>query len=431
MTSDVIVADRQPVGGAEGVSGGSMVKLICSGLSARPADGGTVWVSPVANLQPTPTVVFGNLSIMQVPVGTDTLDRYYLDVGAGRVWMVLHGMVDVLPADALQDANWDSFIDVNRRVGRAVAEHAPHAARVTVHDYTLLLSVPEIRKHRPDVTLAYVHHVPWPHRDSIRNAASGELMGRLANAAAAADGVSISARQWDANLESWSGTARVHVAHPGINVAELKSRVILPAARGYWLESLGNAARPVIAAVGRVDPAKNVDTLLRAWITLLQTGVHGTVCLHLVPTSRRRVPAYQAYAEAVASLAEAANRIRANSVITVEDEAQTDALRLLQRADIVVTCSRADGWNLVAVEAAALGPDSQHLILSATVGAVDVLGAIAQIVKDPLNLDAWTKALGAAIAGGPRSGPVSRDSLRLPDPKEWADAIDLIHEAAA
>jgi hypothetical protein len=62
---------------------------------------------------------------------------------------------------------------------------------------------------------------------------------------------------------------------------------------------------------------------------------------------------------------------------------------------------------------------------------VDVLGGIADIVNNPLDHEPLAAALSAAIAGGPRRELGPRDSLRLPDPKEWFDAVAAIHGAVA
>jgi trehalose-6-phosphate synthase len=238
----------------------------------------------------------------------------------------------------------------------------------------------------------------------------------------------VSAHRWKRNFESWSIPARIDVAHPGVDVHELKHRARNSPIGGCWGEIVNSASRrPVVAAVGRPDPSKNFDTLLRAWADLVIDGVLGTLCLHLIPTSRRAVPAYRDLALALISIAQDTNRKREGSVVIVEREAQDDALQLLQQADVVVACSHSDGWNLVAAEACALGADTQRLILSANVGAAERFGPIALIVDDPASQLNLAAAVRSAVEGGPRYGTTSREDVRIPTFEDWWRAV---HERA-
>jgi len=406
-----------------------MVGLISRGLSSTSGDGRVIWISPAAGDQPPDeTTSDGRVSVTRVCVPKRIHDDYYLTVGAGRIWMALHGLSVQLAADGLEDVPWQRFVEVNRRVAAAAIKFAPARSRVTVHDYTLLLAVPEIRRFRGDVSLVYVHHIPWPNSGQVTDAVAREMLRLMAVATASCDAVFVSAQQWKSNLGSWSTGARVRVAHPGVDPHELKRRAQNPARDGCWTELVrGASGRPIVAAVGRADPCKNFDLLLRAWAGLVADGVLGTLCLHLIPTSRRPVQAYRDLAQAIVSIAEETNRIRERSVVIVEREAQNDALQLLQQADVVVACSRSEGWSLVAVEACSLGADSQRLILSSQVGAAELLSPIALIVNDPLNQLDLASAIRRAIEGGPRHGAISRQEVKLPTPEDWWSAIGQIH----
>lgn len=162
MIADVIAADRCPTNGDALTKGGSMVRLINQGRLQAKADNPVIWISPVAETgSPEKTNSGSHLSVTRLPISKQVHDDYYLTVGAARIWMVLHRLPADLPADALDDVPWNNSLEVNRQVADAVLRLAPAGARVTLHDYTLLFAVPEIRR-SPDVTLVYVHHLPWP-----------------------------------------------------------------------------------------------------------------------------------------------------------------------------------------------------------------------------------------------------------------------------
>jgi trehalose-6-phosphate synthase len=353
-------------------------------------------------------------------------DTYYLTVGAARIWPVLHGLIADLSADSLADDAWEQFLTVNRSVARTVACLAPECSRVTVHDYTLLMAVPDIRRLRPDVSLVYVHHTSWPQFSQVHDSMARKLLQQLAGAMVSADAVVLSAQQWRTNLETWDPTTPLVVVTPGIDRTELEQQA-LAAESGYWANTLRDyARRPVVAAVGRADPAKNFDSMLTAWAGLVRDGLPGTLCLHLTPTTRSALPAYRTFAETLSRLAAEANSHRPGAVIVFERQSQSEALWLLQNADVVVVCSHADGWNLVATEACVLGSDPQRLVLSSQVGATDLLKPIAHLVQDPSSDAEIAYAIRAAIENRP-SGRVRRTQLEFPRPEDWWNGIVKLH----
>lgn len=357
---------------------------------------------------------------------------YYFEVGAGRIWPVLHDLPVHLQEDAAADAAWQAYERVNDALARSVAAVAPVEARVTVHDYSVLASVPAIRALRPDVRLGYVHHTPWPHRDAAGDTGRRALLRSLFQAAGSADFVFVSAHRWAANLESWGPLPPVRVVRPGVDVEALRLRTATPG-DGTWTSLLDEdrLERPVVATVGRADPSKNVDTLVRAWTMLVSRGRRGTLCVHHVPTSRSSVGIYRQYAAGVVDAVAAANRARPGSVVVSEEEDQDDALRLLAAADVVAVCSRADGWNLVAAEAAAIGPPGRRLVLSSGLGSAELLAPAARVVADPGSSAEIAEALQQALdepalPGDPHVRPP------LPTPGDWwAGIVSTLDGAAA
>lgn len=105
-------------------------------------------------------------------------------------------------------------------------------------------------------------------------------------------------------------------------------------------------------------------------------------------------------------------------MVVRKEEDRNDSLTMLQQADMVVACSRADGWNLVAAEAAVLGSDRQRLVLSSRVGAADLLAPISRIVAEPASVNEIASAIADALHG-PGSASVSRARLAIPTPADW------------
>lgn len=431
--TDVVVVDRHPAFGDGPRRGGAVVDAIQRGAAARSGRGGLLWVSPSVDEGIPRRWQSGSLVVERVPVPIAAHAGYYYAVGAARIWPTLHGLQADLPADANGDDAWQAYVGVNDLVARAVARTAPRNARVTVHDYCLVLAVPRIRDLRPDLRLGYVHHTPWPQVDEVRDDRQKALLARLLAAAGAADVICVSAHQWRVNLLGWAPLRGVEVVNLGVDAQELRRRVAAADGGGWWQQAVGSGrcARPIVASVGRADPAKNADTVLRAWASLVERGQPGTFCLHEVPSSREEVPLYRSYSAAVRRAAEAANRARSGSVIVHTDENQSDALWLLQDADAVVACSRADGWNLVAAEAAVLGGDSQQIVLSSRMGVHELLGSAAYVVHDPTSMESVADALRTALADE-RAERVVPNRVVLPACADWwAGILSAVDAAGA
>lgn len=420
---DVVVADRHPPVGGALSRGGSVVDLIQRGAASVDPDGSLLWASPAVGVADERWLGGPRLVVELADVSPEDHASYYFEVGAGRIWPVLHDLAVHLPDDAVADGAWEAYVRVNDALARAVADAAPPDARVTVHDYSVLLSVRTIRALRPDLRLGYVHHTPWPHRNAVADEGRRDLLRNLFHAAASADVVFVSAQRWGVNLESWGPLPQVRVVHPGVDAEALHLRTATPGC-GWWTTLLDeeHLERPIVATVGRADPSKNVDTLVRAWTELVSRGRRGTLCVHQVPTSRKSVDIYRRYAAAVDHAVAGANRVRAGSVVVSEDEDQDDALRLLGEADVVAVCSRADGWNLVAAEAAAIGPPGQRLVLSSRLGSAELLAPVARVVADPESPAEVAEVLEEAL-----DEPVRQDDPHVrvaqPTPGDWWSGI--------
>src|SRR5699024_4345106 len=57
---------------------------------------------------------------------------------------------------------WDAYVRVNERFAAKVAEVAAKSATVWVHDYQLQLVPLMVRRLRPDVSIGFFNHIPFP-----------------------------------------------------------------------------------------------------------------------------------------------------------------------------------------------------------------------------------------------------------------------------
>ena len=419
---DVVVADRAP--SPDGTSnGGSVVDLVLRGASGA-AGSRLLWVSPTTGAAEHWRTDDGTLEVVRVAVPATQYTASYLGVGAAQIWPTLHGIDCPLP-----ESSWNAYVGVNQALADEAALVAPQDARVTVHDYSVLHVVPALRRLRPDLRIGYVHHTPWPAVADVADELRRRLLRKLFRAASAADVVCVSAQRWAFHLDGW-GRVRSAVVPPGVDADLLRSQAAA-ATHGRWARCLRDDRyeRPVLAVVGRADPAKNADVVIRAWCELVRRGERGTLCLHEVPTSRSSLPFYGAYAKSVAHAVATGNWTRPGSVVAYESSDRGDALHLLREADVVVVCSRADGWNLVAAEAAVLGPPEQQLVVSAGIGAAELLRPRAWVVDDAGSDASVADGLREALAAWAARHP--RGDVALPSPREWWRGVSTAVDAAS
>jgi len=102
----------------------------------------------------------------------DQISSFYHLTSKESVWPILH----TFPTHFnINNADWDTFQEVNRRFALAACAEAAERAVVWVHDYNLWLAPAFIRDSRPDLSIAFFHHTPFPSEDvfSISSLARG------------------------------------------------------------------------------------------------------------------------------------------------------------------------------------------------------------------------------------------------------------------
>ena len=84
----------------------------------------------------------------------------YLDgVSNGALWPLAHA-VYVRPR--FVDSQWATFKKVNRKFAIAIAKETRHNSIVWIHDFQLCMVPRYLRKLRPDISIAFFWHIPWP-----------------------------------------------------------------------------------------------------------------------------------------------------------------------------------------------------------------------------------------------------------------------------
>lgn len=98
-------------------------------------------------------------TVVPIALSEDDMERYYEGFSNASLWPLYH---EVIAPPQFHRDWWDSYRTVNQRFAQAVADTAEDGARVWVQDYQLQLVPRMIRDLRPDLTIGFFNHIPFP-----------------------------------------------------------------------------------------------------------------------------------------------------------------------------------------------------------------------------------------------------------------------------
>ena len=392
----VVVANRLPVDQVTEPDGSTRWQRSPGGLvtALEPfvAGRGGAWVgwSGSAGEAPEP-FESGGMSLIPVPLSEEEVDRYYEGMSNASLWPLYH---DVVEKPEYHRHWWDTYVQVNKRFAERTAAVAAENAIVWVHDYQLQLVPAMLRQARPDLTIGFFLHIPFPPyelftqlpwRSAIVEGLLGADLVGFQLPAAAANFVQLARRLHELPSRrhqiDYDGRTVVAKAFPiSIDVTafdELASSPEVVARAKEIREELGNPAK-IILGVDRLDYTKGISVRLNAFEELLEDGVveaPDTVLVQVATPSRERVEHYVHMRENIEQQVGHINGVYGSiggpAVHYFNQSMPREELAALYRAaDVMLVTPYRDGMNLVAKEyVAARGDGGGALVLSEFAGA--------------------------------------------------------------
>ena len=419
----VVVANRLPVdrddeGGWRHSPGGLVTALE---PVMRKRDGAWVGWPGKADLELDPLEVDG-IFIVPVALSAAEVENYYEGFSNDTIWPLYH---DVIAAPRYKRIWWDTYVAVNRRFAEAAAEVAASGATVWVQDYQLQLVPALLRELRPDLTIGYFHHIPFPaygifaqlpwRRQVLEGLLGADVIGfqRVADAGNFARAVR---RQF--HYETRASGIRVPTPDGGTRLAlakafpisidadsyiELAQREDVRARAAEIRASLGNP-RKILLGVDRLDYTKGIRHRLKAFGELLGDGslsVEDVTLVQVASPSRERVEAYMQLRDEIELTVGRINGdhdTMGHTAIRYLHQAypREEMVALYLAADVMLVTALRDGMNLVAKEYVATRTDNRGvLVLSEFAGAADELGSA--LLINPHDIDGVKDAIRRAI----------------------------------
>jgi trehalose 6-phosphate synthase len=358
------------------------------------------------------------IHIVPVPLSADEIENYYEGFSNDTLWPLYH---DVISPPAYHREWWDSYVEANTRFAAATAQVSAPGATVWVQDYQLQLVPKMLRELRPDLTIGFFNHIPFPpygiysqmpwRRQVIEGLLGADVIGfqRVADAGNflravrrvttlttrapfvdLPDGRTVIAKAFPISIDSrgFEATAR----RPEVQARAREIR-----------EGLGNP-KTVMLGVDRLDYTKGIGHRLEAFGELLRDGtveVEDVTLVQVASPSRERVAAYMQLRDEIELTVGRIN----GDYGTISHQAisyhhhgypREEMVALYLAADVMLVTALRDGMNLVAKEYCAARFDNDGvLVLSEFTGAWDELKRSVHI--NPHDIDGMKSAMVQAI----------------------------------
>ncbi|GHE09462.1 alpha,alpha-trehalose-phosphate synthase (UDP-forming) [Klenkia taihuensis] len=456
----VVVANRLPVDQVVAADGsvswtrspGGLVTALEPFVAGR----GGAWVgwSGKAGEAPEP-FESGGMHLVPVGLSDDDVDLYYEGFSNASLWPLYH---DVVEKPEYHRTWWNTYVQVNRRFAEKAAEVAAEDAIVWVHDYQLQLVPAMLRQLRPDLTIGFFLHIPFPPYELFtqlpwRNAIVEGLLGAdligFQMPAGAANFVQLARRLHDLPAKgstiSYDGRTVTAKAFPiSIDVADFESLARRPEVEARAAEirqELGNPEK-VILGVDRLDYTKGIAVRLEVFLELLEDELveaPSTVFVQVATPSRERVEHYVTMRETIEQQVGHINGVFGSTsgpaVHYFNQSMPREELAALYRAaDVMLVTPYRDGMNLVAKEyVAARSDNGGTLVLSEFAGAAAELKQA--YLVNPHDKDGVKKQLMRALRADPAEAAKAMKAMRRylarHDLEHWAGSFFAALQAEA
>ncbi|MBX3174461.1 MAG: glucosylglycerol-phosphate synthase [Gemmatimonadaceae bacterium] len=376
-------------------------------------------------------------NVAQLGLTKEQVTSFYKVTSKAALWPILHSFVDKFDYDA---ADWTTFREVNQLFANATCEVASEGATVWVHDYNLWLVPKLIREQRPDLTIAFFHHTPFPSSDVFgvlpwRTEITESLLAcdrvgfhipryaeNFASVARAFGGAVTAGRQpvherlrpegWALQESSavgelqWNGrTIKVDVVPLGVDVPKIEETVNGPVAQARAAEIRAQSGvETILFAVSRVDYTKGTVELLDAYARLLQRRPELVGKVKLFVVCVPPAPGMRIYDEIQATIEQRVGAINGKYstlnwipiVLFAQPLGFDELMAWYHAADICWVTPLRDGLNLVAKEfiAANKGEDARLVLSEFTGAAVELEAAI---LMHPYSARSMDRAIDEAL----------------------------------
>jgi trehalose 6-phosphate synthase len=434
----VVVANRLPVDLEKLPDGSTRWKRSPGGLVTalepilRANKGAWVGWPGIPDVEVEPFFEDG-LELCPVGLSEQEVADYYEGFSNATLWPLYH---DVIVKPVYDRSWWNAYVEVNRRFAETTSKAAAQGATVWIQDYQLQLVPKMLRMLRPDLTIGFFLHIPFPpvelfmqmpwRTEIVEGLLGADLIGfhlpggaqnflylarRLAGQVTSRGTVGVRSKL--GSVQVGFRTVRVGAFPISIDSGDLdeksRSKAVRDRAKQIRKE-LGNPKR-IMLGVDRLDYTKGIDVRLNAFRELLEedrVDPVDNIIVQLATPSRERVESYKAMR---GEIEQQVGRINGeygqvgHPVVHYLHRPipRDDLIAYFVAADVMLVTPLRDGMNLVAKEYIASRSDlGGSLVLSEFTGAAAELRQA--YLCNPHDLDSVKDAIVAALEQTPEDG---------------------------
>lgn len=394
------------------------------------------------------------MRLIPVSLSADEVEYYYEGFSNATLWPLYH---DVVVPPEFHRHWWDAYRRVNQRFADAAALVASEGATVWIQDYQLQLVPQLLRKLRPDLSIGFFNHIPFPpteifaqlpwRRRVIDGLLGADLIGFQRNGDAS--NFIRSARRFcghsvkqqfvhvrdddDGGLSHIVRAEAFPISIDSTKIKELASSAEVIERAAQIRRDLGNPTK-ILLGVDRLDYTKGIGHRLKAYAELLDDGtltVEDAVLVQVASPSRERVEQYRILREEIEGSVGHIN----GQHDTIEHTAVRylhhsypieEMVALYLAADVMLVTALRDGMNLVAKEYVAARVESTGaLVLSEFAGAADQLREA--VLMNPHDIDGLKDAIMTAVNLSPdeaqRRMKKMRREILVHDVEHWSQSF--------
>jgi trehalose 6-phosphate synthase/phosphatase len=146
---------------------------LATGMKSIHQKSNSLWIGwagiPSDELEDSTLNEIKNLAFLEkcisVPLSNKEIDEYYYGFSNRVLWPLFHYFMEYVDYD---ETHWETYQKVNQKFADLILEHLEEGDKIWIHDYQLLLVPQLIKEQRPDVSIGFFLHIPFPSYEIFR-----------------------------------------------------------------------------------------------------------------------------------------------------------------------------------------------------------------------------------------------------------------------
>ena len=176
MSKTIIISNRLPVqlqireGKIDAIPS---VGGLATGMKSVHQDGDSIWIGWSGltqeeipeGLEADIDAALERHGCSKVPLSHAEVEGFYFGFSNRTIWPLFHYFMEYAEFDL---GNWKAYETVNRKFADAILQHAGEEDVIWIHDYQLMLVPQMVREARPNLSIGFFLHIPFPSYENFR-----------------------------------------------------------------------------------------------------------------------------------------------------------------------------------------------------------------------------------------------------------------------